>query len=392
MQERDNCLSPANTMWNILIAGFILSSIITIPNVADNFWIPKNAVFLIMGFILLAYNFISKQDRIITFKNRWIGLILIYTMLSFGWYFYRPLVMAKEGQKVLWNIWNFLPSLNVILAVFLIKDLTEYTDELSRWVLIAKVLCWVCFGFSCYAILQFFGIDQIYSKEMKWIINTKSSHMVTFMGNSMHSANFIAMLAPLCLMFKDLKFKLIYVMAFIALVLSASAISMAAFLAGFLIYLVWMRKYRISLLIILLLFALSCLVYSYRPDYFSFSGRFNLWELTIKDWLQRPFTGWGIGSFEVRKIIDKTSSLALAAENDYLQILHDGGIFLLVLVLGYLFNLIKRIIMAKDSMLIMGYSVSLASFLILGAGSFIIWLSPLALTGIIYISALEVQV
>src|SRR3990167_8687773 len=323
MQERDNCLSPANTMWNILIAGFILSSIITIPNVADNFWIPKNAVFLIMGFILLAYNFISKQDRIITFKNRWIGLILIYTMLSFGWYFYRPLVMAKEGQRVLWNIWNFLPSLNVILAVFLIKDLTEYTDNLSRWVLIAKVLCWVCFGFSCYAILQFFGIDQIFTKDMKWNVSIKSSHMITFMGNSMHSANFIAMLAPLCLMFKDLKFKLIYVMAFIALVLSASAISMAAFLAGFLIYLVWMRKYRISLLIILLLFALSCLVYSYRPDYFSFSGRFNLWELTIKDWLQRPFTGWGIGSFEVRKIIDKTSSLALAAENDYLQILHD---------------------------------------------------------------------
>ena len=385
-------LSINTAMWNILTAAFILSSIVVIPNTADNFWIPKNAVFLIAGFILLAYNLMSKQERLIAFKNKWIGLILMYVVLSFGWYFYRPLVMAKAGQRVFWNVWNFLPSLNVILAIFLIKDLTEYTDNLSRWVLIAKVLCWVCFGFSCYAILQFFGIDQIFTKDMKWNVSIKSSHMITFMGNSMHSANFIAMLAPLCLMFKDLKFKFIYVMAFIALVLSASTISMAAFAVSFLLYLTWMKKYRISFFIVLLLFALLCLIYSYRPDYFSFSGRFNLWELTIKDWLQRPFTGWGIGSFEVRKIIDKTSSLALAAENEYLQILHDGGIFLFVLVLGYFFNLIKRIIMAKDSMLIMGYSVSLASFLILGLGSFIIWLSPLALTGIIYISALEAQV
>ena len=379
-------------MWNILISLFILSSVIVVPNIADNFWIPKNAVFLMLGFIMLGFNFISQKERVLTFKNKWIGLILIYVILSLGWYFYFPLIMAKNGQKVLWNIWNYLPSLNIILAIFMIKDLVEYTDNLNRWVTIAKVLCWVCFGFSCYAILQFFGIDQFFPKELNWNIFSKSSHMITFVGNSMHSANFIAMLSPLCLMFKDLRYKVIYSLAFITLIFINSTISMAAFITGLLFYLIWMKRIKFAVLFVLVILILSYLIYLYRPSYFSFSGRFELWRLVLSDWLKRPYMGWGIGSFAVRKITDHTNSLALFATNEYIQILHNGGICLLVLVGGYLTGLIKRIIMAKDNILLVGYTVSFSVYLVLALGSSIIWLSPLALVGIIYISALETQI
>ena len=378
-------------MFNILISLFILTSVIFIPNIADNFWIPKSAIFLIGGFILLAYNFISRQEKISTFKNKWIGLILIYIILSFGWHFYRPLVMAGEGQKVLWNIWNFLPSLNVILAIFLIKDLVEYTDSLSRWVIMAKVLCWVCFGFSIYALLQFFGLDQIFTKDLKWINITKTTYMITFMGNSMHSANFIAMLSPLCLMFKDLRYKIIYLLAFITLILINSAISMFAFIMGFLIYLIFMKRFKMLTCVILWLSVIAVLIYKYHPQYFCFSGRFELWKLTLLDWKIKPLFGWGLGSILLRQIRDHTTSLALAVENDFLEILHNGGIFLFVLVCGYLLNLFKRIIMVKDTMLLAGYTIAFIVYLVLGMGSFLISIAPLALVGILYISALEAQ-
>lgn len=379
-------------MWNILIALFILCSVIVIPNTADNFWIPKSAVFLIGGFIMLGVNFISQKERTLVFKNKWIGLILIYTILSFGWYFYKPIIFAKDGQKVLWNIWNFLPSLNIILAIFMVKDLVEYTDNLSRWVRIAKVLCWVCFSFSVYAFLQFLGLDQIFTKDLKWINSTKSTYMISFIGNSMHTANFIAMLSPLCLIFKDLRYKIFYLSAFIVLILINSIISLVAFIIGFLVYLFFMKKFKWIVCILLWLVALSIFVYHYYPQYFSFSGRFELWKLVLMDWKAKPYTGWGIGSLLTRQIRDSTTSLALAVENDYLEILHNGGLILLVLVCGYLINLFKRIIMAKDNILLAGYTISFIVYLVLGMGSFIISIFPLALVGIIYISALETQI
>lgn len=375
-------------MFNILKVLFIFSSVIVIPNVTDNFWMPKNAVFLILGFILLAYNFISNQSKSITFKNKWIGLILIYVILSFGWYFYKPLVMAKEGEKVFWNVWNFLPTLNVVLAIFLIKDLVEYTDNLGQWVNMAKVLCWVCFGFSAYALLQFFGIDQIFTKKLYWI---HQNHMITFMGNSMHTANFIAMLSPLCLMFKDLRYKIIYALAFIVLVLIDSTISMAAFLIGFLVYLIWMKRIKLAVSLILCLAVASYILYLYYPIYFNLPDRLELWRTVLNGWKDRPFTGWGLGGLALRNYIQNLQ-IAGAAENDFIEILHNGGIFLLILVSGYLLSLLKRIILAKDSMLLVGYTISFITYLVVAGGSFIISIAPLALVGIMYISALETQV
>src|SRR3990167_3649555 len=318
-------------MCYILSILFILSSVAILPNAVDNFWIPKDAVFLMGGFFLLGYNFISSKERTLIFKNKWIGLILIYLVLSFGWHFFRPILMAKEGQKVLWNVWNFIPTLNVILGILLLKDFVEYTDGLNRWVVMAKVLCWTGFGFSVYAILQYFGLDQVFTKNSKW---NHPNHMITFMGNSMHSANFIAILSPLCLMFKDLRYKIFYAVSFITLILINSTISMLGFIAGFMLYLLFMKRFKALAWTMILLFATALLLWIYHPQYFSFSGRFELWKITLAAWKQRVFTGWGLGSFGMKAYKDSTQSTALACTNDYLQILHDGGLFLFTLVCG----------------------------------------------------------
>lgn len=338
---------------------------------------------------MIGYNLIAQKERVLIFKNKWIGLILIYVILSFGWYFYRPIVFVKEGQKIMWNVRYFLSAVDVILAIFIIKDLVEYTDNLNRWVTIAKVLCWTGFSFSVYAILQYLGLDQIFTKNLKWVHPNK---MITFMGNSMHTANFIAILSPLCLMFKDLRYKLFYLFAFIALVLVDSVLSLGAFIVGFLLYLFFMKRFRLTLFLLFLLFISGIILWIYHPQYLSFSGRLELWQMVFDSWKEKAFTGWGLGAFSFQNFKDSTGSIAIACENDYLHILHDGGLFLFVLVCGYLVNLFKRIILSKDSMLNRGYVISLIVYMFIAGGSFIIWIAPMALIGLIYISALETQV
>src|SRR3990167_368178 len=376
-------------MWYILSILFILSSVAILPNAVDNFWIPKDAVFLMGGFFLLGYNFISNKERTLIFKNKWIGLILIYLMLSFGWHFFLPILTAKAGQRVFWNVWNFLPTINVILGILLLKDFVEYTDGLNRWVAIARMLCWVGFGYSVYALLQFFGLDQIFTKDLKW---SSPNHMITFMGNSMHSANFIAILSPLCLIFKGMRYKIFYALSFVILILINSTISMVGFIAGLTLYLLFTKRFKVLAWVGVALFVLGVLLWMYYPQYFSFSGRFELWKITLIAWKEKAITGLGLGGFGMKMYKDCTGSIAIACTNDYLQIIHDGGLILLILVFGYLANLFKRIIMAKDNILLVGYVSSFVAYLVVAGGSFIIWIAPMALIGLIYISAIETQV
>lgn len=337
---------------------------------------------------MLGVNFIVPRERSYTFKNKWIGLILIYLILSFGYYFYLPLVWAKAGQKVAWNVWNFLPTLNVILAIFMIKDLVEYTDNLDRWVKIAKVLCWTAFGFSVYALLQKAGLDQIFTKDLKWVHGNK---MITFLGNSMNTANFIAMISPLCLIFKDFRYKIFYAAIFLCLCLINSTASMGAFIAGLLVYLILTNKKRKFFSVSLLTIISAIFIYLKNPSYLSSSGRFELWNIVLNGWKAKAFTGWGLGSFALKKYTEHTNSIALFAENEFIQALHDGGIILMVLLTGYLFTLMVRIFLVKKNMLNIGYVSGFASYLMICGSNSPFWLAPTALVGIIYISALEAQ-
>ena len=122
------------------------------------------------------------------------------------------------------------------------------------------------------------------------------------------------------------------------------------------------------------------------------SLRLELWKITLIAWKEKAITGFGLGNFGAKMYKDSTGSIAIACTNDYLQILHDGGLILSALVFGYLANLFKRIIMAKDNILLVGYVSSFVAYLVVAGGSFIIWIAPMALIGLIYISAIETQV
>ena len=379
-------------MWIFLNIFIILISamVIPLPKLNDIFWIPRETVFVLGSISLIGIGLICQQYKNLVLKNMWLGLILIYSALSFIITFYLPFVFNNPNGSIVWNLWAIRPTINLILSIFLIQTLVEYTDNLNRWVKLGEVLCWVLFSFSVYAIFQFFHIDPIFNKNTQWILGGDNHIILTF-GNTNLAGNFLAILSPLCLMFKKFRFKLFYILAFEAIVLTQSSLSLVAFIIGFLIYLLMTNKTKWFFLLILVLVSGSLTLSHYFPAFFSFSGRLTLWKEIFKVSKESLFFGSGLGSLAFRNMTLSTTKI-LSAHCEPLQILSEGGLVLSTLVFGYLITLFKNIFFTKKTMLLIGYVSAFSSFLIISLGSFPFRIAPLALIGIIYIASLEAQI
>ena len=374
-------------MFTLLNIFIISTTIFFLPIKEDAFWLPKNLLFVLFGLIFIGANYLYKRNR--NFSNKWLGLILIYISLHFGWVFIKPMLFSGVEGKMVWNLWNFLPTINGVIAILLIQILVENTDNLRRWLDLSKVLCWTAFILSLYAILQYIGIDQIFG-NFKWILFTRSGKMTTFFGNSMQTSTYLAIISPMCLMFKDLRYKLFYLVISFAIFMTQSYLGIVVFIIGLLSYLIFTKKFKLAFIGILFCVVSFIVFLKLCHGFFDMYGKLGIYKQVFIDGCKVFFTGSGIGSFPIFNYKINVSWLRdLGFE--YLQVFREGGIILVVLISGYLINLGYRIFNTEKSMLLIGYSASMIAFLIAGLGGYTLHLAPLSLIGIIYISGLEAQ-
>ena len=393
-------------MWNILYSLIFLSSVLFFPedfngttNFNDAFWIPKEAAFISLAMVTIASSFFLKEAKTETFRNKWIGAILIWAAVSFTFIFLGPLMFNNPNGTVQWNIWNFRPTLNLFLGIFLLITLVENTDDMKRWINISKFLCYLGAAFSVYALLQWVGIDPVFVNNGQFIFSngqaTRNAFMVTTMGNKELTSNFIAIISPLCLMFKDLRFKIFYFLMFLAIFLSDSTISMAGFFGALLLYFLMTKRIKYFLAGVVLLgivVASSCFLF---PEFLSSSGRLGMWSEVLPKFFSSDISyfGGGLGNFPATRFKVR-NLLAVSAHNEFIQILWEGGILSLFLVLGYLFTLTGRVLSTwinHNSFMLICFFCGLVSFLIISVGAFPLRIAPMALIGLLYIAGLEVM-
>lgn len=374
------------------------------PHLEDAFWKPKEWVFLTLGFVFLASCWLANNNARYIFKNKWLSALFIYIILCFGWYFLLPI--AFPGEKTVWNIWTLLPTLNVVLSLFLIHHLIEYTDSVERWLDIVKVLCWLGFAFSIYAILQFFGFDQMFPQDGLYEITLKEGsgqiyHMFTFLGNKMLSSNYIACITPLFLIFKKRNYYIGLVVSLIALCFFRSVFNLGVALIGilFILFLQGKRKLILMCLGAGIIFAILL-----RGDIAiqlnsGCRGRSGYWLSAIQKGSERIITGKGVGALE-RDFIYSSELKAIkqrriSSHNTAIDIFYDLGLIGLVIVGGYFYTLIKRIwgfiASGEASMLFIGLCGAMMSYLLMSMGSFPHKIAPLLLMGVIYIAGIEVH-
>src|SRR3990167_8958100 len=109
-------------MWILLYIIVILCSVFFIPYVPDEFRLPKSVIYLIGSLSVISAGIIYPTNNLM-FKNKWIGFILLYTILSFGYYFFVPQIFPDDKGRILWNIWCFVPNFNIIVGIILLKIL-----------------------------------------------------------------------------------------------------------------------------------------------------------------------------------------------------------------------------------------------------------------------------
>ena len=232
-------------MWIVLYLTVIFTFFACIPkDMPDMFFMPKEAIYNLFGFSVIASGWMWGKNKRISYKNLWAGIFLIYTIAGFVWFFYKPLMFEF---KLPYHLWNYRPTMNIILGLFLMQTLVENTDNWKRWIDLSKVICWMCGVFSLYGLLQYYGIDQIWGASQINYQNGKiNPHqlMITFMSNKFLTACLIAMTAPLCLMFNDYKYKIIYGLAFVAIFATDCTTPLIAFIVTLFIYLAFTRKWK----------------------------------------------------------------------------------------------------------------------------------------------------
>lgn len=366
----------------------ILSSILVLP-VAESYWLPKNAVFVILGISLIASSWLSQKRQRTTFRSLWLSIFLIWFAIHFGWYFLKPLVFNDARGNIVYNMWTVLPSINVFLGIMMIYVLVEYTDTYQRWIDTAKVICWLAFGLSIYAILQRLELDQLFKYTHKF----QRQSVCMFFGNPMLAGHFLAMVSPLALMFKNPRYIAIYAVMGIAIFATGSASSLAIYFFGLILFFMFMKKWWVSVLLIVMVLLAGILINRFYPGHFDISRRILLWKGTVEFCREKAIMGQGLGYFITRKFypISPQGSWAHMPHNLALLIWHDMGIIGLGIAGCYLINLFKRLLKVEKSMLLIGFMIGLINYLLVCQVGFPLGIAPLALIGIIYIAGLEVH-
>ena len=379
-------------MFIILNIFLILCSLIFWPfKVNDSFWVIKESVFVLGCLSMLAYSFHVKCKGY-TFKNSYAALLLLYISVGFVWFFYAPFI--KANGKVMWNFWNFRPTINFILGLFVVKILFEYTETLKNWIDTGKVIAWLGGMFAVYSIFQYLGVDQIFGTNVKFLYEngfpSGDQRMVTLFGNSFITSGFLAICSPMCLIFKGWRYKIFYVLIFIALILMDKTMALAAFTSGLFLYLTMNRRFIKLAMLIAICIGFGVYCFFYKPEFFAMTGRAEVWLLTWNKFLEAPYFGHGLGYFEMLRLKSNGSDVFFA-HNEYLQNLIDLGIVGSSIIFLFLIDIGRRAFLAEQNILLTGYICGLVAFLVLSLGSFPLRIAPLALIAIIYISGILYQ-
>lgn len=355
-------------------------------------YIPKEIAFFFISSLIISYSFINRKVNGARLYNKYLFAFMAFLVFQFVWYFYKPIALIDTYGEYGFKMSIVRPFINIFIGVMLLKVLVESLVN-KEWISIFKFLTWIGFLLSVYSILQWFGIDWSNGMiEVNYIndIPENKQLMYTFLSHRTLTAAYIALIAPLCLMFKENKYKLFLLVMAVSLALSDSLVAILAFIVSLALFFLISKKFKIFLIIIFISIAGLFLLNKTHQDFFATSGRVALWKQASIDVLkEKPFIGYGLGSFS-RKY--DNSTIILFAHNDYIQGLSTGGIPLLLILIAYTMSLLYRGIsnVAKDYF-IMDISLfcCLVSLIIISNGTFLFHYPPLAVLGILYISYIE---
>lgn len=276
-------------------------------------------------------------------KNKGIALFVLWNMFLF--FMFKGLVINDVAvpQKYSINIIGLLNLVNIVL--FGLFYYVLHNIKLDRD-LLYKTFGFIAVFQSVYVIVQFCQLDQFFY-NISYAANqnpVKVDWTVGLWANEALVSWCIALCAPYLLAFKELKFKIGYVICGIAVLLTGCSAGIAAFGLGYIFWLFFNNKIRnsrkiaISLIIGILLVGGVGYKSGKLTEYFNPTHRFQVWKKSIEITKERPITGFGAGSyrqmfFQLAPEFQDDGHWA-QAHNDYVQLFFEQGLVGLGIILS----------------------------------------------------------
>lgn len=272
----------------------------------------------------------------------WLGLYVLGMGL---WHFHWPLLWRTPDQpNMIYNLYTWLPTVNVLMGLLLIRVLALYWLRLTLSV--QQLTQWLCLSAALvagYAILQSIGLDQWFvaaglGKGNQW------GGVYAGFGNPSYLAIYLASLAPLCCLFKAKRYILYLTLLLIALYLTHVRTAWGLFGVGMLSYGVarWWGAWKewvqwgVFLGLVLLVGWVGWIGWHWAQG----DERWAIWQQTwallpsTMDTTRESWTGRGLGAFQFMTL---TRSW-IWAHNEWLQALLELGVIgtgLLLAVVGW---------------------------------------------------------
>jgi O-antigen ligase len=290
----------------------------------------RGLFFILGSFILFGISLSLDPRR--KFANIWLSLFILLAVVRV---FFDNGISNSAGEW--FNFWlscaNFI---YVFCGVLLFYTVYCYADKPGDYF---KPIMWV-------SILNFLLLStQLMNKDFMW---HNAPSFSGFMENSSQLGQYSALALPITFFLNPI----FSIIPLVTLVVSNSVSPMLASVAG--MALIGGFKGRI-LTIKIAVGVLLTLAFVFNFSYVTakFQCRPIMWQTTLKLALQRPFLGWGYGSF--RKEVTGNSVLAALgttefsrAHNDFLHTAQELGFPIMVCVGMFFYGIFKKFIAIKN--------------------------------------------
>lgn len=357
-------ISHRHNRWPLFFGGLLLLiSVIRFPVPDDQY----RALFRYLAEIAV---FVGLAVYIISRVNVWVGLFLILATFSCIYpIFGKASVLARQAVLV-GCLWYSIVVLTVDRANI-------------KWLL--NCMCLVSIANTVFLALQTIGCDPyaIFSFGMFTSTVTDNSGL---MANRNEASMMISMTMPAFFRRKWISFVLIPV---VGLILARSTGGVVAILCGLTFYLLYSGKgkynpfgihpfLRVAILSLGSALGLLFLMFVDTP---CVAMRLQIWESGIPGFCQHWLFGSGIGHWKI-------VTGQLHAHNDIFQIIFEMGIFAGVIILGYFYDVYKRISKYTSLLPMTAVVVIIANALV----SFPFYIATTAMISVTWMAILEISI
>lgn len=318
------------------------------PTHANGFLYPKVMAWLVSLWLVIGISFQTPMVRTLA-PMRWFSWCSLYFILLGLWQlFRRSLILPQTTANVVEAMLvtsGLIPWLLILSAIISHRVVLSSTDHEARWRILAWHLIHVGVVIALYAILQTLGADSLFAITYGNQGVTVPNAPITTMGNPFYTSHFLGLIAPLCLIFRPVRFMVFYGLIALGCVLCGNTSGIAALVLGSLT--VWMlrREWRQVMIAGLLVMAKIALIVmtGTLSHWIDAGGRLSWWHHALQILTAQHGWWFGMGLGSVASATANGFWNYGRLHNEWVQLVFETGLVGLFLVLAMLWHGLVRV-------------------------------------------------